>query len=61
MMCAHVWGEDAHEMGVSMCMPLCGVRIPMRWVCHSSLIDETMCTLVWGEGAHVMGVHQTLD
>jgi hypothetical protein len=22
MLCALVWGEDAHEMGVSMCVPL---------------------------------------
>ena len=44
------------------CVLLCGVRIPMRWVCRSSLDwDETMCTPVWGEGAHVMGVRQTLD
>ena len=44
------------------CVPLCGVRMPMRWVCRSSLDwDETMCTPVWGEGANVMGVRQTLD
>jgi hypothetical protein len=37
--------ERAHEMGVSFlsetemerCVPLCGVKMPMRWVCRSSL------------------------
>jgi hypothetical protein len=24
MLCAPVWGEDAHDMGVSMCVPLWG-------------------------------------
>jgi hypothetical protein len=42
-MCAPVWGEDAHEMGVSMCMPLCGVRMPMRWVCPLRWNDVYPC------------------
>jgi hypothetical protein len=39
------------------CVPLCGVRKPMSWVCRSLRDgDETMCTPMRGEGAHVMGV-----
>jgi hypothetical protein len=35
--------ERAHEMGVSMCVPLYGVKIPMRWVCHLRLNDVYPC------------------
>jgi hypothetical protein len=41
--CAHVWGEESHELGVwflsetkmECCVPLCEVRKPMIWVCRS--------------------------
>jgi hypothetical protein len=45
------------ETEMECCVPLCGVRKPMSWVCRSLRDgDETMCTPVRGEGAHVMGL-----
>jgi hypothetical protein len=70
MLCAPKWGEEAHELGVSMRLVChsslrrrwnivcpCEGKMPMSWVCRSLYDeDETMCTPVRGEGAHVMGL-----
>jgi hypothetical protein len=46
MLCAHVWGEEAHELGV-----------PMHWVCSSSLRQRwNVVCHVWGEEYHELGV-----
>jgi hypothetical protein len=50
-----VWFLSETEM--ERCVPLCGLRKTMSWVCRSLCDgDEMMCTPVRGEGAHVMGL-----
>jgi hypothetical protein len=46
------------ETEMERCVPLCGVRMPMRWVCgvRMPMRCVDVCAPVWGEDAHEMGV-----
>jgi hypothetical protein len=44
------------------CVPLCGVKKPMSWVCGSSLRQRwNVVCLVWGEEAYELGVWFLLE